>query len=138
MFKEKPFWGWGPGTFMFQYAPYQLSSDKTSISTNMGNKGNSHSEYIGSLTESGIFGALSFILICIITLTTGIRLYARAKGHRQIQILALCACLGLITYYTHGFLNNFLDTDKASALFWGFTAMIVALDVYHVRRFEKK
>jgi len=30
-------------------------------------------------------------------------------------------------------LNNFLDTDKASALFWGFTAAIVALDVYHTR-----
>jgi hypothetical protein len=27
-------------------------------------------------------------------------------------------------------LNNFLDTDKLSAPFWGFTAMIVAIDLY--------
>ena len=27
--------------------------------------------------------------------------------------------------------NNFLDTDKASALFWGYTAMLVSMDVYH-------
>jgi hypothetical protein len=26
-------------------------------------------------------------------------------------------------------LNNFLDTDKASALFWGFTAVFVSLDL---------
>jgi hypothetical protein len=33
----------------------------------------------------------------------------------------------------HGFLNNFLDTDKASVPFWGFTAIIVAIDLFHTR-----
>jgi hypothetical protein len=42
--------------------------------------------------------------------------------------------LGLITYYIHGILNNFLDTDKASAPFWGYTAIIVALDIYFCRQ----
>ena len=41
------------------------------------------------------------------------------------------ATLSLITYMAHGFLNNFLDTDKLSVPFWGFIAIIVALDVYH-------
>lgn len=131
MFKERPFFGWGPGTYQFQYAPFQMSHDKTSISTNAGDRGNAHSEYIGSLTESGIFGGLSFALLGVVTLITGIRLYRKAKGLRQVQILATAATLGLVTYYVHGALNNFLDTDKASVLFWGFTAMIVALDVYH-------
>ncbi len=45
--------------------------------------------------------------------------------------MAIAALLGLITYYIHGVMNNFLDTDKVSALFWGFTAVIVAIDVYH-------
>jgi hypothetical protein len=39
------------------------------------------------------------------------------------------AFLGLITYYLHGFLNNFLDMDKASAPFWGFTAIISVLSI---------
>ncbi len=43
------------------------------------------------------------------------------------------ATLGLITYISHGFLNNFLDTDKLSVPFWGFVAIIVALDVYHTQ-----
>jgi hypothetical protein len=28
-------------------------------------------------------------------------------------------------------MNNFLDTEKLSVPFWGFIAIIVALDVYH-------
>lgn len=137
MFKERPVFGWGPGTYMFQYAPFQLSYEKTSISTNEGTRGNAHSEYIGPLSESGVFGCLSFVLLGIVTLYTGIKLYFRSAGHRSTRILLLSATLGLITYYVHGALNNFLDTDKASCLFWGYTAMIVALDVYHVRKFEE-
>ena len=37
--------------------------------------------------------------------------------------------LGLITYFVHGVLNNYLDTDKASAPFWGFLALLVVLDL---------
>lgn len=138
MFRERPVFGWGPGTYMFQYAPFQLSYEKTSISTNEGTRGNAHSEYIGPLSESGVFGCLSFILIAMVTLYTGFKLYFKSAHHRSTRILLLSATLGLITYYVHGALNNFLDTDKASCLFWGYTAMIVALDVYHVRKFGKK
>jgi hypothetical protein len=42
----------------------------------------------------------------------------------------LSATLGLITYFVHGTLNNFLNTDKASVPFWGLVAIIVALDLY--------
>ena len=39
--------------------------------------------------------------------------------------------MGLMTYFVHGTLNNFLDTDKLSVPFWAFIAMLVSLDVYH-------
>ena len=45
----------------------------------------------------------------------------------------MAAIVGLVTYYIHGFLNNFLDTDKLSVPFWGLTAMIVAIDLYSRR-----
>jgi O-antigen ligase len=134
MIQEKPFLGWGPGTFMFQYAPFQNSHYKTPISTNWGNMGNAHSEYIGSFAESGLFGCLSLIGIMIVTIITAFKVYIRSANRLQVRIIVLSASLGLVTYYTHGFLNNFLDTDKASALFWGFTAMIAALDVYHLKK----
>jgi len=137
MFKDKPIFGFGPGTYMFQYAPYQMSYEKTIISTNAGDGGNAHSEYIGALAESGVLGSLSFILIILVTLYTALTLYSNSKS-RELKILILSLTLGLISYYIHGFLNNFLDTDKISALFWGYTAMIVAIEVYHKDGLEEK
>jgi O-antigen ligase len=128
MVREKPVFGWGPGTYMFKYAPFQRSADKTNISTDFGDKGNAHSEYIGPLVESGILGSLSFIIICILTLVTGFNVYYKLTEKRLKQIV-LFLLLGYITYLVHGTLNNFLDTDKASALFWGFTAVFVSLDL---------
>ena len=130
MFNEKPVFGWGPGVYMFQYAPFQLEREKTEISTNAADRGNAHSEYIGPLAESGIPGTISFLAIIIFTIITGVRNWIRVQN-RKVRILSLSLLLGLITYYLHGFLNNFLDTDKASAVFWAFTAAIVAIDVYH-------
>lgn len=28
MFAERPIFGWGPGTYSFEYAPFQLSTEK--------------------------------------------------------------------------------------------------------------
>ena len=132
MFLDRPFVGFGPGTYMFQYAPYQLSDSKTIISTNAGDKGNAHSEYIGPLSESGLFGTLSFLMIVICVIYYAVKLYPRMENKEQRMYL-MSMFLGLVTYLIHGILNNFLDTDKASAPFWGFIAAIVALDVYHTR-----
>jgi O-antigen ligase len=133
MFEERPILGWGPGTYAFVYAPFQHSNEKTIISTNMGDRGNAHSEYIGPLCESGVFGLLSFVAIIICVLATGFRLYY-AIHDRELKKLVLVILLGFITYIVHGGLNNFLDTDKASVPFWGFVAMLVAIDVYHSKK----
>ena len=128
MYKKRPVFGWGPGTYMFKYAPYQISYEKTPISTDEGDRGNAHSEYLGPLSESGLLGALTFIAVIIVTLITGYRVY-RGTNNRTLKIISLTLLLGLITYYVHGIMNNFLDTDKASALFWGYTGMLVAMDI---------
>jgi putative inorganic carbon (hco3(-)) transporter len=130
MFEERPVFGFGPGTYMFQYAPYQMSYDRTIISTDFGDVGNAHSEYIGPLAESGFLGTLTYVLIIIMTIIRGIKVYYRSKDH-NLKIIIISLLMGLITYYIHGFLNNFLNTDKASVPFWGFTAIIVAIDLFH-------
>jgi putative inorganic carbon (hco3(-)) transporter len=130
MFREKPLFGWGPGTYMFQYAPFQNPNEKTIISTNSGNRGNAHSEYLGPLSESGLPGTITFLFIIVTTIITGLRVYYRSDNN-EVKLIALSVLLGLITYYLHGFLNNFLDQDKASGPFWGFTAVIVVLDLYY-------
>lgn len=128
MFKERPVFGWGPGTYMFLYAPFQRSYDKTVISTNFGTGGNAHSEYLGLMAEAGILGALGYILILVLTLVVGFRGISKIedKQYRRINIACI---MGLITYIAHGFLNNFLDADKIAAPFWGFIAIIIALNI---------
>lgn len=132
MWKDKPLFGYGPGTYQFEYGRYQRSYEKTRISTDFGTRGNAHSEYLGPLAESGVFGLLSILLVIGTTIYTGIMVYYRARK-KSVKIFSLAVLLGLCTYYMHGVLNNFLDTDKISVLFWGFTAMLVAMDVYHVK-----
>jgi O-antigen ligase len=128
MFQEKPFLGWGPGTYAMQYGPFQLKRDRTIISTNYGDGGNAHSEYLGALAESGVLGMISFLMIIIVVMYIGINAYSRTND-KKIKTLALSAIIGLITYYFHGILNNFLDTDKISLPFWGFTALLVIIDI---------
>jgi O-antigen ligase len=125
MFAERPIVGWGPGTYMFSYAPFQKPWEKTIISTNAGDMGNAHSEYIGPLAESGVLGLVSVLVLFVTILVFGFRVYHETPAGREKE-LVLMALLGLITYMTHGVLNNFLDMDKASAPFWGFAALIVA------------
>lgn len=129
MFNEKPIVGWGPGTYQFQYAPFQISSEKTIISTNFGDVGNAHSEYLGPLAETGIIGLLSVLAVIITTLLTAGRIIYTSEN-KKIRAFTMVIILGLITYFIHGTLNDFLDTDKACAPFWGFTAMLVMIDIY--------
>jgi len=137
LFEDKPVFGWGPGTYQFVYAPYQRSKEKTIISTNLGDKGNAHSEYLGPLAEEGLPGSLFVILLVGMVIYTGIKVYIKTKD-REIKFLSMMSLLGLVTYFAHGFLNNFLDTDKLSVPFWGFIAILTALDVYHLTDSEKE
>lgn len=129
MWKERPVMGCGPGTYQFLYASYQRSYQLSTISTNAGNLGNAHSEYIGPLTEQGVPGVVLVVALFMSTFATGVRVYRTARD-RHVANMALAFTLSLLTYYIHGVFNNFLDTDKLSVPFWAFTAVIVALDVY--------
>lgn len=136
MFDDRPFFGFGPGTYQFIYGAYQKKSEMTIISTTRGDVGNAHSEYLGPLAESGVLGTVTFVLILITTMATAGKLIFRSK-RRKVRLLALTLLIGLLSYYFHGLMNDFLGTDKLASLFWGFTAMIVALDVYHTHGLKK-
>lgn len=130
LFIERPVFGWGPGTYQFVYASYQESKNKTIISTNEGDGGNAHSEYIGALADMGLVGALIVINLVITMVYTGITTYKRAKN-KESKVLVLAATLALIGYFVHGMLNNFLDTDKLAVPVWSCMAIIAAIDTYH-------
>jgi len=135
LWKESPVVGVGPGTYQFLYGSYQKSYQLSTISTNAGDLGNAHSEYIGPMTEQGLPGVLLVAALFLTTFATGVRVYRTAKDP-AIGRMALAFTLSLLTYYVHGVFNNFLDTDKLSVPFWAFTAAVVALDLYSEKREE--
>jgi O-antigen ligase len=128
MIEDRPIVGWGPGTYQFVYAGYQKGKYKTIITTNFGDGGNAHSEFIGPCSEMGFPGAIIVLLLMIIVIYTGITTYNRSTDKISKQ-LSLYATIALISYYVHGIMNNFLDTEKLSLPFWGAIAVIVVANL---------
>ena len=130
LFEDRPHFGWGPGTYQFHYAPYQNYYEKTVISTNAGDMGNAHSEYLSALAETGWPGLLVFLTFITTVFLKAIVLYPKLEDKRE-QWMVMACILGLVTYFSHALLNNFLDMDKASVPVWAFVTLIVVLDVNH-------
>ncbi len=143
MVAEHPWSGFGPGTYVFQYSPFQKSNELTLISTFRGDMGDAHSEYFSAMSEIGFPGLIAWLGFVLSTLAIGFRVYY-AHQIGKIRYTVLIAMLGLITYYVHGFLNNYSQYDKIAVPLWTFTAVIAALDIYHkepldnVRETQKK
>ncbi len=130
MFKKRPVLGFGPGTYAFEYAPFQDPENLTIISTNFGDMGNAHSEYLSALSESGFIGLLLFISIVASIFTCAIKLYYKTPSHENdIKLLIMGIIISLSTYFIHAFLNNYLDTDKAAVPIWAMCAMIIAMSL---------
>ena len=130
MVSERPVFGFGPGTYVFKYGPFQKSSELTLISTNAGDLGDAHSEFFSAMSETGFLGMFLFISIVLTTLATSFKVIYTSPI-LKVRLTAYIAIMGLVTYYSHAFLNNYTQYDKLAVPFWGFTAIIVALDLFH-------
>ncbi|MBG40176.1 MAG: hypothetical protein CMP74_03025 [Flavobacteriales bacterium] len=133
MFNEKPIYGFGPGTYQFEYSSFQDPDDKTIISTKFGDGGNAHSEYLSALSETGIFGLITFLMLIGIVFFKGIGLYYNLECSES-RVYVLCSLVALMTYFIHALFNNFLDIDKVSIALWSYIAIIVSVDL----RFKKE
>ena len=133
MFKERPITGWGPGTYQFIYGSYQRYSQRTIISTNEGTLGNAHSEYIGPLSEQGLPGCIIVMVLFGVTIYIGLKTFRTAKD-KTTAYTALFVTLSLITYYTHGLMNNCLDSDKLSVPVWAMMAKLASMYTYSEKK----
>ncbi len=127
MYSERPIVGWGPGMYQFVYAPFQRAQDKTIISTNRGDGGNAHSEFLGPLSEQGLMGMLIYISFVLLVMFMGFRVYGNTSEYEE-KLIVMGLFLGIVTYFAHGFLNNFLDSDKIAVPFWVAISYLVYRD----------
>ena len=78
----------------------------------------------------GVIGSFIVILLVIVSVYKGLTTYKKAKN-KESRILVLAATLAIISYFIHGVLNNFLDTDKLAIPVWSCLAIITVIDSYH-------
>lgn len=123
MFQERPHMGFGPGTYQFQYIPFQEAGLKNRLSVRnpddvpQGSGGSAHSEVLLQLSENGWPSVVVFVLM--LGLWMGRGLWATAKMEWAPYFL------GLTTYVFHMNVNNFLNQPGFAFLFWTFGAMIM-------------
>ena len=128
MFKERPVFGFGLGTYAFEYARFQEPENLTIISTNFGDMGNAHSEYLSALSETGFLGLLLLLGFIFTGFYYLIKLIQRSRQQdRQVFVVACGILFSLSTYFIHAFLNNFLDTDKAAIPVFTMFALVLIL-----------
>lgn len=130
MLKERPFSGYGPGTYQFVYGGFQKQANLTSISTFKGDRGNAHSELFSYLSENGIPGCLIFFGIAFYSIWLGMKLYYRVS-EPWIKLLACSTVLGLVSFYVHSLVNSFLDQDEMASLYYTSIALLAGIDIFH-------
>ena len=123
MFEERPFTGFGPGTYQFTYLPFQEKRHANRLTvTNPdspppGSGGTAHSELLLQLGENGIWTPLLFLFLWLRWIFLGFFIANKQSIH--IPLL-----LGLSTYLFHMQFNNFLNQSVFAFLFWGTAAYL--------------
>jgi O-antigen/teichoic acid export membrane protein len=78
---------------------------------------------------------LTFLGVIAALFYSGIRLYLDwPVDERKYRVLILSMILSLTTYFVHGILNNYLDTDKASVPIWLMAAVFIVLRIELTKR----
>lgn len=134
MAADRPWTGFGPGTFAFQYLAYQRREEMTRISVsapiarrgpgNYGRGGGAHSEYLQAWAEGGLPGFILWNALALAALSVGYGAFRRAAT-RPGKWMALFATLSLLSFLLHAGVNNFLHDARVAALFWGQLGILV-------------
>lgn len=127
MLKQKPWIGFGPGTFYFTYRAYTQTQFKTYVSHNP-DKSGIHNYYLMTLVEQGIIGLLIFVSFCLFTLWRGEELYHRLSTSFQ-KDLVMAALLILIMAMAVLLINDMVEAIKFGSFFFISIAIILRIDI---------
>ncbi len=115
MIREKPWTGFGPGTFYSHYKNYTVSSFKTYVSDNPERSG-IHNYYLMVLVEQGFPGLFFYLLFCVVVMLKGEEIYHQTVDiSRRRTLVAALLCFSLTNLLM--LMNDFVETDKIGSLF---------------------
>ncbi len=116
MVNERPFTGFGPGNFYFNYKNYMVSSFVTYVSDNP-DKSGIHNYYLMTLVEQGVIGLLFFLALLFSALIYGENLYHRIEN-KELKTLVMAAILSLVVIAVTILINDLIEAIKIGGLFF--------------------
>jgi len=123
MIKERPWTGFGPGNFYFNYRNYMVSSFETYVSDNP-DKSGIHNYYLMTMVEQGVIGLLVFLVLLFVTLFYGTRSYHLILDP-HLKTLVMAATISIILISITILINDLLGALKIGGLFFIGMAVIV-------------
>ena len=162
MTRDRPWSGFGPGTFQFEYPRYQVKEQRTYMSVDgpledweitkawtisdgvfiranpqihRVSGGTAHSEYLLTASESGVVVLLLQLALFVVALFIGFRCLLMGSVPSGMLVYAVFA---LLAYAVHGLFNNYLDDCKIAFLVHGTLAIIARSDVERRRHAARK
>lgn len=127
MIQDRPYIGFGPGNFYFNYQKYTVSSFKTYVSDNPERSG-IHNYFLMMTVEQGIAGVFFFLLFCVIVVVKGQQIYHRTADPWRRRIL-VSALLSFMLINILMLMNDLVETDKIGSLFFLAAAIVVNCDL---------
>ncbi len=130
MSQVRPWFGFGPGTYQFEYHTYQKKEEMTRISSTepvhdiSGRGGSTHSEYLKALAETGFPGMIIWIAILAFGL---LRSRSSRNEHAEHKTLMLACRTSLLIYLVISIFNNFIHEGIMAFFFWLPLALITLL-----------
>jgi O-antigen ligase len=126
MIDERPWLGFGPGSFYESYMPYTDKHFITYVSDNPERSG-IHNYFLMTATDQGLPGLVIFLALLIFALLKAQWLYNRLDDGFPKKMLSAC----IVTLFFIIFillLNDMIETDKVGSFFFFSLAMIVMLE----------
>lgn len=136
MFKQEPWFGFGPGNFYFNYKSYTVSSFYTYVSRNP-EKSGIHSYYLMTLVEQGIVGLSVFMLMIYYALAKAEVVYHALKD-RESKLFLMSGILSFVVILTLLLINDMVETDKVGPFFFLSLVMITNMDLKVQREKEEQ
>lgn len=127
MFRDRPWFGFGPGTFYPTYKRYTVTSFETYVSDNP-ERSTTHNYFLFLLSEQGTVGLGIFFLLTIMLFAYGEKIYHRINNAEERRtVMALIIVLAMV--YVNLLLSDMLESDKVGPFFFIAIALLVASDV---------
>ena len=125
MIKDRPFFGHGLNTYMYNYPKYRTDGVKESDLA--------HNCYLMIAAETGLIGFTMFMWIIVVLFkrTLSCLKSLKKQTREQLEKLDAAVILGLlaaiVANLVHSFVDNNLQTLQTATLFWFIVGLVVSL-----------